>query len=249
MSVQACAELVQRGDPDRFLAVMAAPVPARAALFPIYAFNLEVARAPWMSAEPMIAEMRLQWWRDALDEIAQGGPVRRHEVAAPLAEVLDAEGAAVLDRLVEARRLDIGGAGFKDAAAFEGYLADTAGALMWAAARALGAEPGEEAGLRGLGWAQGLANWFRAIPALEAAGRQPLVDGRPQAVAALARQGLARIGPRPASRAGRIAALAAWQARAELGRAAKAPALVAEGRLEASPARKRAALMLAAARI
>ena len=45
MSVAACAELVERGDPDRFRAVMAAPVEARAQLFPLYAFNLEVARA------------------------------------------------------------------------------------------------------------------------------------------------------------------------------------------------------------
>ena len=45
MSVEACAELVERGDPDRFRAIMAAPPEARAQLFPLYAFNLEVARA------------------------------------------------------------------------------------------------------------------------------------------------------------------------------------------------------------
>ncbi|MFN5827641.1 MAG: phytoene synthase, partial [Rhodobacterales bacterium] len=38
MTVAACAALVQRGDPDRFMAVMAAPVAARARLFPLYAF-------------------------------------------------------------------------------------------------------------------------------------------------------------------------------------------------------------------
>jgi len=40
MSVQACADLVRRGDPDRVLATMAAPMAARAVLFPPYAFNL-----------------------------------------------------------------------------------------------------------------------------------------------------------------------------------------------------------------
>ncbi len=67
MSLAACAALVERGDPDRFLAVMAAPAWARARLFPLYAFNLEVARAPWVTEEPMIAEMRLQWWRDVVE--------------------------------------------------------------------------------------------------------------------------------------------------------------------------------------
>ncbi|TNF18762.1 MAG: phytoene synthase, partial [Rhodobacteraceae bacterium] len=60
---QACAAIVEKGDPDRFASAMAAPVAARARLFPLYAFNLEVARAPWVTQEPMIAEMRLQWWR------------------------------------------------------------------------------------------------------------------------------------------------------------------------------------------
>ena len=87
--VIACADLVRRGDPDRFRAVMAAPVAARERLFPVYAFNLEVSRAPWVTEEPMVAEMRLQWWRDALGEIREGGPVRRHEVATPLSGVVD----------------------------------------------------------------------------------------------------------------------------------------------------------------
>ncbi|MEM7645152.1 MAG: squalene/phytoene synthase family protein, partial [Pseudomonadota bacterium] len=87
--IAACADLVQRGDPARFRAVMAAPLGLRRMLFPLYAFNIEVARAPWVTQEPMIAEMRLQWWRDALEEIGAGGAVRRHEVVTPLAQILD----------------------------------------------------------------------------------------------------------------------------------------------------------------
>ena len=70
--VIACAKLVERGDPLRFRAVMAAPSDLRPALFTLFAFNLEVARAPWVTKEAMIAEMRLQWWHDALGEIANG---------------------------------------------------------------------------------------------------------------------------------------------------------------------------------
>ena len=64
-ALNACAEIVQRGDPDRLRAVLAAPLEARAVLLPIYAFNVEGARAPWVTEEPMIAEMRLAWWREA----------------------------------------------------------------------------------------------------------------------------------------------------------------------------------------
>ena len=178
--LNACADLVRRADPDRFLAAMAAPVTARRVLFPVYAFNVEVARAPWVTAEPMIAEMRLQWWRDALSEIREGGTVRRHEVVSPLAEMLDGEGADLLDQLIVARRWDIYRDPFEDEAHFRDYLDKTAANLMLVAASALGAV--DEAPIREAGFAHGLANWLRAIPALERAGRVPLPDGRPEAV-------------------------------------------------------------------
>ena len=248
MSLEACAALVERGDPDRHLAVMAAPPEARARLWPIYAMNVEAARAPWLTAEPLIAEMRLQWWRDALAEIAEGREVRRHEVTTPLARVLDAQGARILDAAVAARVRDARAEGFEDEAALDGYLDATAGGLLWAAARALGAAAGEEA-VRGAGHAQGLANWLRAVPELEARGRRPLVDGRPGAVAALARRGLERL--RAARREGvpppaRPAMLAVWRAGPILRRAAAEPSRVADGTLEGSEFARRGGLLLRA---
>ena len=41
--------------------------------------------------------------------------------------------------------------------------------------------------MRDYGYATGLANWFRAIPDLQARGRIPLVDSTPKTVARLAR--------------------------------------------------------------
>ncbi|MEX5729243.1 phytoene synthase [Rhodovulum iodosum] len=238
MSIAACADLVRRGDPDRFLAAMAAPPGARAVLFPLYAFNLEVARAPWVTAEPLIAEMRLQWWRDALAEIAGGAPVRRHEVATPLAQAIGPDEARLLDALVAARRRDIAGAPFPDAAALEAYIDATSGHLVWAAARALGARTGEGA-VRDLAQAAGMANWLLAVPELSARGHSPLPDDRAPAVAALARGALARLARARAARgeipaAAQPALLAGWRAGAILNRAATAPGRVAEGRVAES---------------
>lgn len=238
----ACARLVERGDPDRFAAAMAAPLAARMRLFPLYAFNLEVARAPWVTQESMIAEMRLQWWLDALEEIALGGQVRRHEVVTPLKGVLDATGATLLQAGIEARRWDIYRDPFEDAAALEAYLEATSGTLMQAAARCLGA--GDLQAAQDLGFAQGVAAYLRAVPALEAKGRIPLVDGRPEGVRALAASGLerlARVGRVP--RLWRPAALAAWQTRPLLRLARAEPGRVAEGTLQLSEARRRARLI------
>lgn len=243
----ACAEIVQRGDPDRFVAVLAAKPAARDMLLPIYAFNVEVARAPWVTQESMIAEMRLQWWRDALEEIRAGGFVRRHDVVTSLALVIDGEAAEVLDRLVVARRWDIYRDPFEDAAHFESYLQDTSGGLMQVATQTLGACPTEVA--QDVGYALGLANWLRAIPALEKAKRVPLLDGRPEAVAALAEAGLARL-KRAKARRGEVskpaaqALLAAWQAGPILRQAVRMPERVKDGTLGQSEFGKRAGLIL-----
>ena len=246
--VTACAQLVERGDPDRFLAVMAAPVAARLVLFPIYAMNVEVSRAPWVTAEPMIAEMRLQWWRDALAEIAGGGTVRRHEVVTPLAGVLSADLAGELDAAVAMRRWDIYRDAFEDAQDFQRYIDATSGSLLWAAVRSLG--DADETVVRDAGYAQGLANFLCAVPELEAQGRVPLVDGRVEAVRELAEDGLQRLSRARKSR-GSVsqqaapAMLAVWQAGAMLRHAARDPASVGEGRLARGP--RRLALMARAA--
>jgi phytoene/squalene synthetase len=254
MTVAACAALVERGDPDRFLAVMAAPVAARAPLFALYAFNLEVARAPWVTQEAMIAEMRLQWWRDTVAALAEPGPVRAHEVVAPLAEVVRGQRLplAVMDRMIEARRWDIYREPFQDRAAFDSYLEDTGAGLMWLAASALGAPPEAEPAARAAGWAAGLAAFLRAVPELEARGRRPLVDGRAEeAVAGLARDGLARLAEAKRAR-GRVppgagaAFLSGWQTEALLRQVLADPRRVPEGTLGLSEFARRGGLAWAA---
>lgn len=244
--ISACAGLVQRGDPDRFMAAMAARPAARDVLFPLYAFNLEVARAPWLTQEAMIAEMRLQWWRDALEEIGQGGNVRRHEVVTPLAAVLDADAATLLDKLIVARRWDIYKDPFEDVAHFAEYLEATSGNLMWVAARALG--QADETAVRDVAYAAGLANWFRAIPELEAQKRVPLVDGRAEAVALLAQGALARLqaARKVRSKISKVAGqalFAGWQAEAILKQVASEPQRVADGALGQSDFAKKAGLL------
>lgn len=252
MTIDACVALVERGDPDRFAALMAAPVAARGKLAVLYAFNLEVARAPWVTKEPMIAEMRLQWWRDIVTQAAEGKS-RAHEVAGPLAELI-AEGRidpAVLDRTVEARRWDVYTDGFEDRAAFDAYLEDTAAGLMWAAAQALRASPAAEAAVRGYGWAAGLAAFLRAVPALEDRGRIPLVDGRAAAVAGLAQDGLARLASARAgrgaiARSAQAALIPAWSTKGLLTLAAREPQRVADGSLQLSEFARRWGLARAA---
>lgn len=231
MTLDACAALVERGDPDRFAAAMVTPPQVRAKLFPLYAFNLEVARAPWVTKEPMIAEMRLQWWRDV---VAEATP-RAHEVAGPLHDLIQTARlpVALFDGLIEARRHDIYPEPFADQPELDTYIDATAGNLLWLSALALGADAAAETTVRDFAYAAGIARYLQAVPELVTRGRFPLPDGRPEAVRALAGAALSRL-HRARTRRKRLPAaalLAGWQTGPLLRRALANPTTVADGTL------------------
>src|SRR5258708_40013043 len=84
---QYCAQQGRRFDHDRCLCTMFAREPVQARLFALYAFNVEIARVREIVSEPVIGQMRLQWWRDAITEFA-AGPVRGPPGAPALARAL-----------------------------------------------------------------------------------------------------------------------------------------------------------------
>ena len=237
------ADLVQRGDPDRFAASLALPGALRERLWPLWAFNLEVARAPWVSTNPLIAEMRLQFWAD----VVEAETPRAHEVAGPLHELLTATPGLreVLARLIAARRLDIAREPFTDTG-FDAYLEETSAGLLWAAALACDAPREAETAFRALGWAQGLANFLRALPELQARGWQALPMD-PAALRLKAQEGLNHLEIARAQRGlmGRAAPLAVygWQAGGLLRLAEENPLRASEGKLALSEFRKRGGLL------
>lgn len=263
-----CARAVESGDRDRFLATMAAPVAARPRLWPIYAVNLELARAPWAASQPLIAEMRLQWWIDALADAGAGKPARAHELAAPLAALIAAArlDPAALIAAAEARRQDCWEEPFADAQAVLAYLRATGAGPMQMALAALAADYEDcadfakivakaqaIAGDRGLAGA--MANWLIALPDLGARGRAPLGDAPdPALIADLAAAGLAALAraradwaalaaPKDLRRALAPGFFPGWQAGAVLRLAAEQPErALAPGGLQIAEFRRRGLL-------
>ena len=175
MSISVCANMVQAHDPDRFLSVMAAPPALRERLLVLYAFNLEIARAPWASSEEMIAEMRLQWWADAMSDL-YNGTLHAHAVLSPLAQIIKAHDLPqpLFMAMIAARRFDIYSDGHADLGAFEGYINDTTGGLIQLAAMTLGAGSAAKPVIANFAYGIGVANLFRALPTLYARGRHPI---------------------------------------------------------------------------
>ncbi|GBR03370.1 phytoene synthase [Acetobacter oeni LMG 21952] len=99
----ACAEIARLRDPDRHLCAMFLPPAVRAHAFVLIAFNYELSRAtalPVSSAVtgPMAGLIRLQWWRDVIEE-PERGIQARHDVAIAVAALLT-EGWVAADALL-----------------------------------------------------------------------------------------------------------------------------------------------------
>ncbi|HZL58219.1 MAG TPA: squalene/phytoene synthase family protein [Stellaceae bacterium] len=159
------AALVRRSDRDRFVTALFAPADRREDLLALYAFNQEVGKVPEIVSEPLLGSIRLQWWRETLDEIYAGGKPRRHEVAEPLARAISRHGLtrAHFDRILDARDAELGSPSPATLAELEDYAEDTSGALMLLALEILGLrdEATAEIGrLAGIGYA--LAGLLRA---------------------------------------------------------------------------------------
>lgn len=161
--LETIAQTVRRVDPDRYFSALFAPEPARVHLMTLYAFNHEVARVAETVRQPLMGEIRLEWWRETLDGARKGTP-RNHDVARALAELFGAHPlpAELFDAILDARAFDSSAEMFADWSAAERYCDATSGNLMRLAARILGGE--QDAMAREAGTAYALAGFVRALP-------------------------------------------------------------------------------------
>jgi phytoene synthase len=159
-----CAQLVKAHDYDRYLCAMFAPETARAGLMAIYAFNQEIAKIREVITEPISGQIRLQWWREALDTIYGGGD-SQNPVAVALSDAVDrfALGRSHFDRLIDGRAFDVEDRTPENLAALEFYADATSTPLVHLGLEVLG-ERGAAAHAAGrhIGIAWGLVGQLRA---------------------------------------------------------------------------------------
>lgn len=161
-----CEEQVERLDNDRFLCAAYAAPPRRQGLIALYAFNLEVARIREQVREPLLAQIRLQWWRDTIDQIF-AGVMPSHPVAAALAATIRQFPieAGQLERYLDGRARDFDDAAPADLAALEDYADATAANLSAMALSVLGVhEDAPATAMRHVAIAWALIGLMRAVP-------------------------------------------------------------------------------------
>ena len=183
--------LLRAGDPDRFFATLFAPAEQRPHLCAVYAFSLEIARVRDSVREALPGEIRLQWWRDALQ-----GEMRGDVMANPVAAALDDTivrfrlPRQALVNLIDARVGDLYDDPIPTLNDLEGYCGETSSTLIRLAGVILadGGDPGSPDAAGHAGVAYAITGLLRAFPYDVRRGRIAL----PQSM--LDEHGLARDG-------------------------------------------------------
>jgi phytoene synthase len=166
-------EVVRAWDRPRYVATLFAPAAARPALFALYAFAAEVARVPGQVREAGLGEVRLQWWREAVERVAGGAPGETPVLRA-LGEAMAAHGlpADALVELIEACRDDLYADPPASRTELEAYLGHTQSALFQLASLILGGDGTRTADAAGhAGVAYGLARRLAQLARERARGR------------------------------------------------------------------------------
>jgi phytoene synthase len=162
-----CEGLLRRDDRDSWLASLFVPPELRRHTHALYAFSLEIARVREIVSEPLLGEIRFQWWRDAL-EGTHAGETKANPVAAALLDTIARFNLpeAPLLELISARGRDLYGEPMDSVVALESYTKATCSNLLRLAALIL---DGEEAAAsrdaaRHAGIAYGITGLIRALP-------------------------------------------------------------------------------------
>ncbi len=167
MSAGYCHDLVRDGDKDRYLASLFAPDRLRPQLLALYAFNIEIARVRETVSEAGLGEIRLQWWREAI-EAAYDGRREGHPVIEAMLPAIEQSGLPkkALLNMIAARQFDLYDDPMPSLIELEGYLGETAAMLIHLAAMILDAKSAPQlAEISGLaGVAMGIAGVLRSLP-------------------------------------------------------------------------------------
>ena len=125
-----CAQQVRQFDHDRYLCALFLPDARREAVFALIAFNGELARVREVVSEPLLGQMRLQWWRDSIGRLYEGAPAA-HPVLEALAPVIADAGPSrrLFERLVDARERELADESPPSLAALDAHADDTGGAV------------------------------------------------------------------------------------------------------------------------
>ncbi|KAJ3567701.1 hypothetical protein NPX13_g6678 [Xylaria arbuscula] len=178
---QYCISQLRQSDNDSLLIRNFIPKSRRDAYDAFRALNLELVRLPELVSNPTIGQMRVQFWRDAINNTFAGRPPKEpimillHRVLSHLAETSPESNPASIKfwllRMISTRAKHMDNRPFPSLSALEDYAENTYSTLIYSTLAALSVQSTHMDHLAShIGKACGIAAVCRGIPVLASAG-------------------------------------------------------------------------------
>ncbi|GAB6030433.1 NADH dehydrogenase (ubiquinone) complex I, assembly factor 6 [Chamberlinius hualienensis] len=161
-----CVNLVRKYDHENYLSILLLPKSLRRAAFAIRAFNIEISQIKDMVSTHAIGEMRIQFWKNALERIYKDQPPEQ-PVALELARVVSSLELSKhwFKRLIDCRSARLIDQPFNSLQELESYSENSVSSIYYLLLEVLGVKNiHADHAASHIGKAQGVTNFIRAIP-------------------------------------------------------------------------------------
>lgn len=173
----AVVKRLRRHDYPAYLSVRLSPVGCRDLLYWLHGFYMELGQIPRRVDEPLLGEIRLQWWRDSIAKLARGERVG-HPVADGLGPALAEQGELLVQALtgiVDSFTYDIQKTAVPSMEAFYQVQDQRHGGMLRAALLIAGrSEPASVLAATEAGMSIGVTETIARLPLALQLGLQPL---------------------------------------------------------------------------
>ncbi|KAL1930794.1 hypothetical protein VTP01DRAFT_10956 [Rhizomucor pusillus] len=165
-AVKYCSDSVRQRDYDAYLCIPFFPKELRTAQYAIRAFNVELASIRESVSNPTIGKMRMQFWKDAIDNIYKG-KAPQQPIAIALEDALKTCKLSSMwfKRIISERTTNLDDHQFMTIKDMESYSENTASSLLYLHLESLGIKDvNADHALSHLGKTIGITTFLRSIP-------------------------------------------------------------------------------------
>lgn len=165
MTASFLAAELKKCDPDRYLLSLFAPLAARPALWALFLLKHEIARTRAMVSNTQLGLIRLQWWRDEIAKIYQGGGGGEIPILSTIAPAIRERGLPqdLFDTLIFAHEFDLEDMAPENFDGLRHYADFTTTPLNKLALKIIGEAASDEE-IRHISMNQGLLGILRNVP-------------------------------------------------------------------------------------
>uniref|UniRef100_A0A6I8S208 NADH dehydrogenase (ubiquinone) complex I, assembly factor 6 n=1 Tax=Xenopus tropicalis TaxID=8364 RepID=A0A6I8S208_XENTR len=161
-----CVELVRKRDYEGFLCTLLLPQESQNSVFALRALNVELSQVKDSVSQKSLGLMRMQFWRDAVQDIYKETPPH-HPVALALSQAVQRHRLTKrwFMRMIDAREQNLDDRTYRNIQELETYAENTQSSLLYLILETLGIKDVQaDHAASHIGKAQGIITCMRAVP-------------------------------------------------------------------------------------